>query len=71
MLKLYKKLTTKDSKPFGSVAANVVSVHCSGFIAIAKTIETVGAGTSLRTAPKRKGQQKATAKVHSIRFYLT
>jgi hypothetical protein len=65
-LKLYKKLTTKDAKPFGSVAANVVSVHCSGFIAVVKTIETVGAGTSLRMTPKRKGQggkDKSSAKV--------
>ena len=68
VLKLYKKLTTKDAKPFGSVAANVVSVHCSGFIAVVKTIETVGAGTSLRMTPKRKGQggkDKSSARVTS------
>ena len=53
-MKLYKKLMTKDAKPFGSVSTNIVSVNCVGFVAVVKTIETIGAGEALKTARNLK-----------------
>ena len=43
----------KESRPFGSVEARVVSVECNGFVAVVQSIETVGSGTELKTVKKK------------------
>jgi hypothetical protein len=49
---MYRKVI-KDSKPFGAVEAEVVSVSCNGFIAVVQTVETIVPGTELKAAPKK------------------
>lgn len=63
--KLYRKVTT-ESKPFGSVSHRVLGVDMIGYLSIATIVETVGAGSALRSVkgrprggslPQQKGQE--------------
>ena len=49
---LYRQVI-KDSRPFGSVDAKIVSVNSNGYVAVVQTIEIVGSGTELKVL-KRK-----------------
>jgi hypothetical protein len=49
---MYKQII-KDSRPFGSVEARVVSVDCYGYVAVVQSVETVGPGTELKFVKKK------------------
>lgn len=50
--KFYRRMY-KQLKYVGSISPTVVSVDVYGYIAVVKTIETIGVGDALRTARKR------------------
>lgn len=50
--KMYKQII-KDSRPFGSVEARIVSVDCYGYVAVVQTVEVVGPGTELKFVKKK------------------
>ena len=50
--KLYRQII-KNSRPFGSVDAKVVSVNSNGFVAVVQTVEIVGPGTELKVLKKK------------------
>lgn len=52
MQKMYKQII-KDSRPFGSVDARVVSVDCHGYVAIVQSVEIIGPGTELKFVKKK------------------
>lgn len=49
---MYKQII-KDSRPFGSVEARIVSVECYGYVAVVQSVETVGPGTELKFVKKK------------------
>lgn len=65
---MYRQII-KESRPFGSVEANVVSVECNGFVAVVQSIETVGPGTELKTV-KKKNAPVPKIKVRQSHFLL-
>lgn len=51
--KFYRSMA-KGLKYLGSVSANTVSVNIYGYIAVVRTLETIGVGNSFRVANKRQ-----------------
>lgn len=53
---LYQKIVA-ESKPMGSIKANISQIHCYGNIALVHTVEEVGEGRELQAASRlRKGR---------------
>lgn len=50
--KVYRRLI-KDSKPFGSIQPTIINIDIYGFIAIVYTLESIQAGSELRTFRKK------------------
>lgn len=65
---MYRQII-RESRPFGSVEANVVSVECNGFVAVVQSIETVGPGTELKTV-KKKNTPVPKTRVRQSHFSL-
>ena len=59
--KLYRQ-AIKDSRPFGSVDAKIVSVNSNGFVAVVQTVEIVNSGTELKVLKKKTAIAPPSAK---------
>ena len=51
----------KELKYLGSITSEIVSIDIIGYIAIVKTIETIGPGNSLRIAVRKPGTRTYNA----------
>ncbi len=57
----YRRLV-KESKPFGSIEANIISVQAVGYVAVVHTMESIGPGSELKVA-KKKGSEEPSPNV--------
>lgn len=67
---MYKQII-KDSRPFGSVEARIVSVDCYGYVAVVQSVEIVGPGTELKFVKKKNApviKQKVSTRTHLVTF---
>lgn len=54
--KAYRRLV-KESKPFGSIEANFISIQAVGYVSVVQTMESIGPGSELKVA-KKKGSEE-------------
>jgi hypothetical protein len=60
---------TRDAKPLGTISPRIVSISCFGFVAVVKTIESIGAGTGMKTARRKSSYRgKEPSKVDQLTF---
>lgn len=67
---MYRQII-KESRPFGAVEAEVVSVECSGFFAVVQSVEVVVPGTELKFAKKKNAPVVKTKKSAPRRVFAT